>query len=287
MLRKNVNVENVNAFCVNHQMNAEPESVTRKFRALRERAGLSMDELAHKMGYARASSIQRYENSDDYKKEFIAPELVLKMIKAVVGLGDPPITAAEVWALARPEVVLSRGGLVDSFDLDNQDEPASVSYTREHWRPAVDGALPEIDVKLGAGSGVVGETINLPVGPGAVSGHPVVAEWLIPEDYLRNEAKASPRQTLVMEVIGDSMTPTYQPGDRVLIDLAQNSMLSDTVYAISDGYSEPQIKRLQRIPFSDPPQVIIISDNPNLERFTVELERLSVIGRVCGHIARK
>jgi hypothetical protein len=239
------------------------------------------------MGYARASSIQRYENPDDYKKEFINPELVLKLIKAISGLGEPPITAAEVWSLARPEVVLSRGGLIDSFDPDSQDEAPQISYTRDHWRPAVDGALPEIDVKLGAGSGVVGDTINLPVGDGAVSGHPVVAEWLIPEEYLRNEAKASPRQTLVMEVIGDSMVPTYQPGDRVLVDLAQSSMRSDTVYAISDGYTEPQIKRLQRVPFSDPPQVIIISDNSNLERFTVELERLSIIGRICGHIARR
>lgn len=245
-----------------------------------------MDDLAQRMGYARASSIQRYE-SDDYKKEFIAPELVLKLIKAVVGLGQPPITPAEVWALARPEVVMSRGPLIDSFDPDSQDEPPQVSYTREHWQPAVDGALPEIDVKLGAGSGVVGDTINLPVGAGAVSGHPVVAEWLIPEDYLRNEAKASPRQTLVMEVIGDSMVPTYQPGDRVLVDLAQNAMSTDTVYAISDGHTEPQIKRLQRVPFTDPPQVIIISDNSNLERFTVDLERLTIIGRICGHIARK
>jgi phage repressor protein C with HTH and peptisase S24 domain len=44
---------------------------------------------------------------------------------------------------------------------------------------------------------------------------------------------------------------------------------------------------LQRVPFSDPPQVIIISDNPNLERFTVDLERITIIGRIVGHIARK
>ncbi len=183
-----------------------------------------------------------------------------------------------------------RAPLISSFDPDEVDTDYNgdqTSYTREHWQPAVDGALPEIDVKLGAGMGIVGDTINLPVGPGSVSGHSVIAEWLIPEEYLRNEAKASPRQTLVMEVIGDSMQPTYMPGDRVLVDLAQNAMATDTVYAISDGQTEPQIKRLQRIPFSDPPQVIIISDNPNLERFTVELDRLSIIGRVCGHIARK
>lgn len=180
--------------------------------------------------------------------------------------------------------------IVVSFDPDQSDhgdEYEGNGYSREHWKPAVDGAIPEVDTKLGAGSGVVGDTINLPVGSGSVSGHAVIAEWLIPLPYLHNEAKASPKHTLVMEVIGDSMQPTYMPGDRVLVDLSQNTMTSDTVYAISDGYTEPQIKRLQRIPFSDPPEVRIISDNQNLEKFTVELERLTIIGRVCGHIARK
>lgn len=268
-------------------MSAEPESVTQKFKSLRDRAGMSLDELAQAMGYARASSIQRYEKADEYRKEFIAPELVMKMIKAIVGKGEPPITAAEVWSLARPEVLASRGAIISSYDPDAPEEAEQVGYTRDQWRPSVDGALPEVDMKLGAGSGVVGETISVPVGGSSISAHPVVAEWLIPLPYLRNEAKASPNQTLVMEVIGDSMQPTYQPGDRVLVDLSQNTMVSDTVYAISDGQTEPQIKRLQRVPFSDPPQVVIISDNTNLQRFTVELERLTIIGRICGHIARK
>ncbi|WP_320196331.1 LexA family transcriptional regulator [Agrobacterium rosae] len=184
----------------------------------------------------------------------------------------------------------SKPSLISSFDPDESDQPPSqetFGYSREHWKPSVDGALPEVNVKLGAGSGVVGETINIPVGRESVSGHAVVAEWLIPLQYLRNETKASPNHTLVMEVIGDSMQPTYMPGDRVLVDLSQTSMSSDTVYAISDGQSEPQIKRLQRVPFSDPVEVRIISDNPNLERFTVELDRLTILGRIVGHIARK
>lgn len=271
-------------------MDTIDDSVTTRFRQLRERAGMSMDELARAMGYARASSIQRYENADQYQKEFIAPELVLKMIKAVVGKGEPPIKAAEVWRLARPEVVGSHLHLVDSFAPEDDEEAQAaeaLAYSREHWRPAMDGALPEVDMKLGAGSGAVGEVINLPVGEGQISGHRVVAEWFIPLEYLRNEAKASPKSTVVSEIIGDSMSPTYMPGDRVLIDLSQNRMVSDSVYAISDGFSEPQIKRLQRVPFSNPAQVIIISDNPTLERFTVELEKLIVIGRICGRLSRQ
>lgn len=179
--------------------------------------------------------------------------------------------------------------IISSYDPDEHEAEISdgAAYARDRWTPHIDGALPELDLKIGAGMGVVGDVINLPVGPGNISGHRVIAEWLIPQEYLRNEAKVQASVTIITEIIGDSMTPTYMPGDRVIVDLSQNKMVTDTVYAISDGMTEPQIKRLQRVPFSDPPQVRIISDNPNLETFTVELDRLHIIGRICGHIARK
>jgi len=266
-------------------MTKPSEHVTEKFRRLRERAGLSMDALAHGMGYARASSIQRYEDPNEYRKEFISPDLALKLSKVVVGKGTPPIEAGEVWALTRP----ANGSFISSFDPDAFDaEPheGGEGYSREDWRSSIKGAIPEIDVKLGAGEGSVGEVINLPVSDSTVSGHQVVAEWVLPDNYLRNEVRASPSSTLILGIIGDSMFPTYSPGDRVIVDLAQDRLVDDTVYAISDGYAEPQIKRLQRVPFTDPTEVRIISDNPNLETFTVELSRLKIIGRICGRIAR-
>lgn len=179
----------------------------------------------------------------------------------------------------------SKPRLVSSYNPD--DEATGNGYSREHWKPHTEGAIPELDIKLGAGDGTVGEIINLPVGDNSVSGHKVIREWLIPIDYLRDEIKASPRHSTIMEVIGDSMQPTYMPGDRVVVDLSQNTMGADTVYAISYDDEPPQIKRLQKVPFSDPKQVKIISDNPNLETFGVELDKLTIIGRVCGHIARK
>jgi phage repressor protein C with HTH and peptisase S24 domain len=252
-----------------------------RLREAREEAGFkSAAKAAEALGVS-ASSYRAHENGqNDYDPE--AADQYARKFNTTAGYlltGNGPRKSGR-----------SGLSLISSYDPEEQQTEqgdASASYSREHWRPAVDGAIPEIDVKLGAGSGVVGDVINLSVGAQTFSAHPVVAEWLIPEDYLRKEAKASPAQTLIMEIIGDSMTPTYQPGDRVMIDLGQNQMSTDTVYAISDGRTEPQIKRLQRVPFSEPAQVIIISDNQNLERFTVELERLSIIGRVCGHIARR
>lgn len=259
--------------------------ITSEFKALRARAGLSMDVLARQMGYKRASSIQRYEDPKQYGGGYLKRDLVQKLADALVGKGDPAITAKEVWRLAGPEFTPPHPSLVSSFDPDGDD--TGNGYSCEHWEPSFPGGIPEIDVKLGAGEGVVGEMINVRVGEDTHIGHKVLAEWMLNKDFVKHEAKASPRNTVVMEVIGDSMIPSYQPGDRVLVDMAQTRMLADTVYAISDGTSEPQIKRLQRVPFSDPVRVKIISDNPALETFEVDLDRLTIIGRVCGHIAKR
>lgn len=160
------------------------------------------------------------------------------------------------------------------------------AYDREHYAPKVAGALPELDVSTGAGEGRVGETVALQIGTESWSGHAVVA-GLMPADYLRNEVRVAPNRTIVLPVVGDSMIPTYQPGDRVLVDLTQNRLGPDTVYVISDGLSPPQIKRLTRVLFSDPVMVRVISDNAAHGEQTVELDRLTIIGRVCGVVARR
>lgn len=257
------------------------ETMGERLRQAREDANFkSASKAAEALGVS-ASSYRAHENGQN---EF-APDIAERYAKKF------NTTAAYLLTGQGPKRVQRGATLVSSFDPDdhqtNEGDAKSAGYSREYWKPSLEGALPEVDVKLGAGSGSIGEIINIAVGNETVSGHAVVAEWLIPMTYLRNEAKASPNHTLVMEVVGDSMIPTYLPGDRVLVDMSQNAMTSDTVYAISDGHSEPQIKRLQRVPFSDPVEVRIISDNTNLERFTVELDRLTIIGRIVGHIARK
>lgn len=259
-------------------MNIRREKLQAWLRSELEKKGRgAKSALATHLG-ARADAITRILNVEPGKetRDISADELV-KMIEF---FGNTPFDVSPP--------TRERPRLVSSFDPDDPEiDEEQAGIAQDTWKPQIPNAIPEIDGKLGAGSGQVGEVINLPVGKNTVSGHKVVAEWLLPDDYLRNEAKVSPQKTLVMEIVGDSMQPTYQPGDRVLVDLSQNLMQSDTVYAISDGFSEPQIKRLQRVPFSNPPQVIIISDNPALQSFTVELDRLTIIGRICAVVARR
>ncbi|MFD1199546.1 S24 family peptidase [Brucella gallinifaecis] len=239
-----------------------------EIKRLRELKKLSQSQLAELVGTSQPQ-IQRLEGTQrKLTKEWatkIAPHLG-------VSAGD----------LMFPEAN-TRSSLVHSYDPDFDKK----AYSREHWTPSTPGAIPEIDVKLGAGLGSIGEVISVEHGGERVAGHRVVAEWVMPDDFVTQELRSSRKSTVVMEVVGDSMSPTYQPGDRVIVDLSQTDHVSDTVYAISDGVSEPQIKRLQRVPFSDPARVKIISDNPALETFEVDLERVQIIGRICGHVARR
>lgn len=155
------------------------------------------------------------------------------------------------------------------------------------YDPSIAGALPEVDVMAGAGEGFIGEIVNLKIGDFTISAHQVTDEWKFPDGYLSSVLNVSANRSLILPVIGDSMIPTYQPGDRVVVDLCQNQMTIDAVYVISDGESPPQIKRLQRVLFSSPATVDIISDNPAHNPQRVELDKLHIIGRVAGKVSKQ
>lgn len=159
-------------------------------------------------------------------------------------------------------------------------------YDGENYRPKIDGAIPELDAKAGAGEGAVGEVVVLPMMGGTKSGHRVIDEWRIPPDYLR-EAVRDPERAIVLPIAGDSMLPNYAPGDRVVIDLTEHELRVDGVYLISDGVSPPQIKRLQRLQFTNPPRCRIISDNPIYPATEIEVDLVHIMGKVSAYVGRR
>lgn len=159
-------------------------------------------------------------------------------------------------------------------------------YDGENYRPKIEGAIPELDAKAGAGEGAVGEVVVLPMMGGTKSGHRVIDEWRIPPDYLR-EAVRDPERAIVLPIAGDSMLPNYAPGDRVVIDLTEHELRVDGVYLISDGVSPPQIKRLQRLQFTNPPRCRIISDNPIYPATEIEVDLVHIMGKVSAYVGRR
>lgn len=157
----------------------------------------------------------------------------------------------------------------------------------ELYRAKIPGAIPEIDVQVGAGDGRIGDFHTIQIGDITAITHAVVAEWVIPEHFIHNSLHASPGRSVIFEIIGDSMEPTLSPGNKVIVDLSQTTITDDTVFVISDGVCPPRVKRLHLIMFSTPQMVEIISDNKNIPSVTVELSRVHIIGRVVGNISRR
>lgn len=114
-------------------------------------------------------------------------------------------------------------------------------------------------------------------------------EVSVPIDFLHSLIGFIPKQIFFMKVRGDSMTPTIQTGDTVIINYAQ-SPLRDGIYAISVN----GMAMIKRIGMKSPKTYSIISDNPFYERFDVSIKdicwgtaqpdaEVRVIGRVIGN----
>tara|TARA_R110002020_G_scaffold266483_35_gene481517 strand:+ start:4161 stop:4970 length:810 start_codon:yes stop_codon:yes gene_type:complete len=243
-------------------------------RALQE-SSLTQAELARLLSARLGRSIDRAAvNKMASGKRQIAADELLEIAQAT---GQP--LPKELNSAGDPEL--------RELTYHPDDEAAAVPADAL-YRPQIPGALPEIDVRPGAGHGQVGElgVIALSNGETAV-GHRVIREWNLPDEFTKNHLEITQGRTFVLEVVGDSMLPTLLPGDRVIVDMSQRSFRADALYVIDDTFGEPQVKRLRRVPYSDEPTVEIISDNPNYGRDQIPAHRVRILGRVCGHMARK
>lgn len=147
------------------------------------------------------------------------------------------------------------------------------------------GGQPEITGKAGAGPGEMpqDQVIQLKRGE-TMLGHAVKAEWYFPPDYLR-ELGTSPAATWLMPVIGDSMSPTLETGDRVLIDTSYSAPIPDGIYVIDEGHG-PIVKRVNLVRRSEPAEYEIISDNEINKPYRMLADEVRIIGRVCGRVTR-
>lgn len=156
----------------------------------------------------------------------------------------------------------------------------------QHYQSELPGAVPEIDARAGAGQSSVGEHEAVPFSTSeSYVGHRITAEWVFPPSFLRNELHVQPGGIVVLEVVGDSMSPTLKSGDRVIIDTSHARPVPDGIYVVDEG-DGPLVKRIQLVRRSDPQEVRVISDNKNHDPYTLRLDDVRIIGRVSGRITR-
>lgn len=144
-------------------------------------------------------------------------------------------------------------GVVES-ELGGRPQPSLRSPAR----------MRRLDLAAAAGGGGLGE--ELP-GEGVLAADSAVLAALGVEA----------QQLAIVPVQGDSMVPTLQPGDLLLVDEAQREPLADAIHVLRlDGAL--LVKRLR----AEGPRMVVTSDNPACPPVIAALSDVSILGRVVG-----
>lgn len=147
-------------------------------------------------------------------------------------------------------------------------------------------AIPEIDARAGAGGGGVRFVENAEADG---NGNTITIEgvsdlWGVPDRFVREELRGTAAAIRIFPILGDSMSPTLNSGDRVFVDTTYRFPSPPGVYAVWDGYGVV-VKRVEIVPRTDPARVILISDNNNHKQYELTLEEAHILGRVVGRIS--
>jgi phage repressor protein C with HTH and peptisase S24 domain len=95
-------------------------------------------------------------------------------------------------------------------------------------------------------------------------------------DWMRRRISIDPKSLMLIEAVSDSMAPTIEAGDLMLVDLREPRFRHDAVYALRAG-GELSIKRIQRRPDG---KLIIRNDNAAYEPTAVAADSLNIVGQV-------
>lgn len=107
--------------------------------------------------------------------------------------------------------------------------------------------------------------------------------FVVSRDWVKSVLDADPNQLKLLTIFDDSMKPTLENGDQVILDCkyANNGkVLPDGIYALNID-DQLMVKRLQKLPKGI---LRIVSDNTSYETFQMNLkdntEVISVVGKV-------
>lgn len=125
--------------------------------------------------------------------------------------------------------------------------------------------LPFYDVKASAGYGLIGTDKDpLPMA--------------FRKYWVNSVLGVNYSDLFLMKAEGDSMYPTLQTGDMILVNRAQKETTLDAIYVVrlDDLY---KVKRIQRLPGN---KIEFSSDNRSFDSFVAELGRddIEIVGRV-------
>ncbi len=128
-------------------------------------------------------------------------------------------------------------------------------------------AVPEIDVRASAGPGAWSDEFE-----------EAADMWLFADPLIRQEFRAKPEDLRMITADGDSMEPVLSSGDRILIDVSLTVPVPPGIFVIWDGMGLVA-KRIEHVPHSEPPRVVLKSLNPEYDSYERLAENIRVVGR--------
>lgn len=161
-------------------------------------------------------------------------------------------------------VALARSGQVSvEWLATGHEPPESQCVARQSARRDEYVFVPRYDVRVPTARG------------GAIKSQQIVDSLAFKADWVRSRLATDPRNLLLIEAAGDSMSPTLEDSDLLLVDLGEPRFKHDGIYVLRHNGSLV-VKRLQRRLDG---KLTIKSDNPAYEPQVVAAESVRVIGR--------
>ncbi|MFI3904313.1 S24 family peptidase [Ochrobactrum sp. S1502_03] len=114
--------------------------------------------------------------------------------------------------------------------------------------------------------------------------HEVTGFFGFPQNFIKNRFGSDAESTITFPIIGDAMSPSLKNGDIAILDTGIQDFIVDGLYLISDGTSNPEIRRVQKVLFSDPMMVRLSADDEKISPFEAQVDALQIIGIVRGKI---
>lgn len=237
------------------------KALGKRIRQLREAHDLSQEAFAEKLGVKRGA-VGNWELGKGIKRQ---------NLERISDRFEAPFEWLSRGVGAAPDI--------NPVDAGNEETIAALSTHGRH--NVTSGEIPQIAARLGLGHSTDEPTINIPIGSQAIAAVPVIAMWKVPESVLRRRTSGALGRLHIVECEGDSMEPTIRNGDLAFIDASRRMPSPPGIFAIHDGFGQT-LKRLEVVPNSEPPKVLIIPDNPKHHSYERLLDEINIIGRyVC------
>lgn len=122
--------------------------------------------------------------------------------------------------------------------------------------------------------------IDVSAGGGSIVSQEAEGEsYYFRKAWIKDHLGVTPDDLRLLYVRGDSMEPTLQNNDMIMVDTTRKTPTPPGIFVLYDGMGLVA-KRLEYITGDEKPRIRIISDNPHYSAYERTVEETLVIGRV-------